>query len=258
VAVSCAAVPAQLLESELFGHEKGAFSGATRARLGRFRAANRGTLFLDEVGEVPLDLQPKLLRVLQEREVDVLGSDQPVRVDVRVVAATHRDLPESVARGELREDLLYRLNVMEIPLPPLRDRPEDVEPLVRHFVARFAGERELVVPDALLAEMRARPWPGNVRQLENACERLALLCPGDTLRVEDLPGRVATDRDLASVDDWPPLPESGLDLVDLEKRVITRVLALKGGNVSQAAQYLGIPRHVLAYRLSKYGIPKSP
>jgi DNA-binding NtrC family response regulator len=261
VAVNCAAVPGELLESELFGHTRGAFTGASRARTGRFRQADGGTLFLDEVAELPAALQSKLLRVLEERMVDVVGSDTPAAVDVRVVAATNQELPARVRDGSFREDLLYRLNAVEIPIPPLRERPEEIEPLVRHFVEQHAAGRELALSPELLAELRARPWPGNVRQLENACERLVLLCSGDTLRIEDLPPREpapATAPQPLAVDQWPPLPEAGLGLFDLEKRVIERVLRLKGGNVSQAAAYLRVPRHVLAYRMVKYGIEREP
>jgi len=260
VAVNCAAVPGELLESELFGHVKGAFTGATSARTGRFRQARGGTLFLDEVAELPLPLQGKLLRVLQEKMVDVLGSDRPVGVDARVISATNQDLTASIREGSFREDLLYRLNVVDVAIPPLRERREEIPHLVAHFVERSARGRELFVPPALLDELRARPWPGNVRQLQNACERLVLLCRGDTLRIEDLPSartpRADTAAPGAGPDEWPPLPEAGLSLVDLEKRVIERVLRLKRGNVTHAASYLGVPRHVLAYRMAKYGIER--
>ncbi len=250
VVVDCAAIPPALLEAELFGHEKGAFTGADRAREGRFRAASGGTLFLDEVGELPLALQPKLLRALQEHTVDPVGADRPVPVDVRVVAATNRDLRAETAAGRFREDLFYRLNVVELRVPPLRERPDDLEALARHFVLRFAPGRELEVSEALLAELRARPWPGNVRELENACERLVILCEGPRLCPEGLPERHPVPR----ADAWPPLPPDGLSLVDLEKRVIEGALALKRWNVSQTAAYLGIPRHVLIYRLEKHGL----
>ncbi|MEZ4226213.1 MAG: sigma-54 dependent transcriptional regulator [Polyangiaceae bacterium] len=253
VAVSCAAMPPELLESELFGHEKGAFTGATRARSGRFRSADGGTLFLDEIGELPLALQGKLLRVLQEKTVDSVGADAPRPVNVRLLAATNRDLNSMQARGEFREDLLYRLNVVELVVPPLSQRGDDIVPLARAFVSRFAAGRDLTIPDELLDELRRRNWPGNVRQLENACERLVILAPGDSLRLEDLPPLAATPAKNEELD-WPTLPEDGLSLVDLEKRVIERVLALKGGNVSQTAQYLRIPRHVLAYRMVKYDL----
>jgi two-component system NtrC family response regulator len=253
VVVNCAAIPAALLEAELFGHEKGAFTGADRARPGRFRQAHGGTLFLDEVGELPPELQPKLLRVLQERVVDVLGGDRPVAVDVRVMAATNRELRAEIAAGRFREDLFYRLNVVELAVPPLRERPDDLEPLARHFALGFSPGRDVVLTDELLAELRTRPWPGNVRELENACERLVILCDGDRLTPDHLPPRTAAPGAPAG-DEWPPLPPDGLSLVDLEKRVIERALALKRWNVSQTAQYLGIPRHVLIYRLEKHGI----
>jgi DNA-binding NtrC family response regulator len=205
-------------------------------------------------------LQGKLLRVLQEKMVDVLGSDRPVGVDARVISATNQDLTASIREGTFREDLLYRLNVVDVAIPPLRERREEIPHLVAHFVERSARGRELFVPPALLDELRARPWPGNVRQLQNACERLVLLCRGDTLRIEDLPSvrtpRADTAAPDAGLDDWPPLPEDGLSLVDLEKRVIERVLRLKRGNVTHAASYLGVPRHVLAYRMAKYGIER--
>jgi two-component system NtrC family response regulator len=270
VVLNCAAIPGELLESELFGHEKGAFTGAHRARPGRFRQADGGTLFLDEVAELPPALQSKLLRVLQERVVDVVGRDTPVPVNVRVVAATNRELPQLVREGRFREDLLYRLNVVELRVPALRERPEDIPPLVRHFVARFAGDRDVSVPEPLLAELLRRPWPGNVRELENACERLVILCAGDTLDVRDLPPRpgapagapaalptaFGAGAEALTLDDWPPLPPGGLSLVDLEKRVIERVLALRDGNVSAAARYLRVPRHILTYRLQKHGIAR--
>jgi DNA-binding NtrC family response regulator len=263
VVVNCAAMPAELLESELFGHERGAYTGAVQARAGRFRRAAGGTIFLDEVSEISLPLQAKLLRVLQEHSVDVVGGDQPVAVDVRVVAATHQELPQRIAAGAFREDLYYRLNVVELKLPPLRERPDEIDLLARHFVARAAADRELRLSDELLAELRRHSWPGNVRELENACERLVVLCEGDTLRLEDLPpallaareraGQISAD-ERSALEEWPPLPADGLSLVDLERRVIERALQLKGGNVSQTAAYLRIPRHVLAYRLEKHGI----
>ena len=255
VAVNCAAIPADLLESELFGHEKGAFTGATRSRRGRFREATGGSLFLDEVAELPLALQAKLLRVLQEQRVDVLGRDTPEEVDVRIIAATNQDLSELTRVGRFRQDLLYRLKVLEIDVPPLRDRPEDIALLARHFAGVFSEGRDLKVPEAVLQALRLRAWPGNVRELQNACERMVLLAPGDTLRVEDLPPADDVASPKTSIN-WPDLPEDGLSLVDLEKRVIERALRLKAGNVSQTAQYLRIPRHVLVYRLSKYGIKR--
>jgi two-component system, NtrC family, response regulator len=255
VAVNCAAIPAELIESELFGHEKGAFTGANRPRRGRFRQAQGGTVFLDEIGEMPLALQGKLLRALQEKRVDVVGADVPVDIDARVITATNQDLPARVADGAFRQDLYYRLNVMEIPIPALRERPDDIDALVDHFVSLHSGDRDIGVSSGLREELRRRPWPGNVRQLENACERMIILCPGDELRVEDLPAPVDSTAGTASQPvEWPDLPPEGVGLVDLEKRVIERVLALKQGNASQAAAYLRVPRHILTYRMAKYGI----
>ncbi|MCP4603670.1 MAG: sigma-54-dependent Fis family transcriptional regulator [Proteobacteria bacterium] len=262
VAVNAAAMPAELLESELFGHEKGAFTGADKPRTGRFRQAGGGTLFLDEVAELPFELQGKLLRVLQERVVDVLGADNPIHVDVRVVAATNRNLTKEIKKGRFREDLYYRINVVEVEVPPLRNRIEDIEPLAKHFITKYADGRELTVSDELLDELQMRPWPGNVRELENACQRAVILATGNQVSAEDLPMRSSdlrgdSDDSLRQIltDEWPSLPKDGLSLIDLERRVIERVLAIKGGNVTQAALYLKIPRHVLAYRMEKYGIP---
>ncbi len=256
VSVSCAALPAELLESELFGHTRGAFTGAVRARQGRFRAADGGTLFLDEIGELPLALQAKLLRVLQERAVDVLGRDTPVPVDIRLVAATHRDLRADAEAGTFREDLFYRLAVVEVPLPPLRDRPEDIPPLARHFVAAHAGSRQLEIDDEVVAALSRRRWPGNVRELENACERMAILATGAQVSAGDLPAERAGDGGTAGDDAWlDQLPE-GLSLVDLEKRAIEHALRREGGNLSAAARRLGVPRHILIYRVEKHGIPR--
>ena len=256
VPVNLAAMPADLLEAELFGHERGAFTGAVSARAGRFRQAHGGTLLLDEVGELPGALQGKLLRVLQERVVDVLGSDVPREVDVRIIAATNRDLETEVREGRFREDLYYRLNVVDVEVPPLSARKEDVEVLARHFIALHSGGRELEVPDDVIEELRGRAWPGNVRQLENACRRMVALAPGGSVRTEDLPGGPAATPEEAHEE--IALPPEGLSLLDLERRIIERVLAMKGGNVSAAAAYLGVPRHVLAYRMEKYGIARKP
>ncbi|NNF84581.1 MAG: sigma-54-dependent Fis family transcriptional regulator [Deltaproteobacteria bacterium] len=259
IAVNCAAIPSELLESELFGHARGAFTGAVRDRPGRFRQAGGGTLFLDEIGEIPLPLQAKLLRALQEKVVDEVGGDSPIPVDVRILVATNRDLLERIREGTFREDLYYRLNVVEIRVPPLRERPKDIPPLVEHFMREISPDREISVPPDVLEELKARPWPGNVRELKNACERMVILCRGEEVSVEDLPPVPAESRadDQAGemfVEEWPPLPPGGLSLVDLEKKVIERALRLKGGNITQAAAYLNVPRHILVYRIEKYGI----
>jgi two-component system NtrC family response regulator len=232
--------------------------------MGRFRQADGGTLFLDEIGELPSPLQKKLLRVLQERSVEVVGRDIPIPVDVRIVAATNKHLDHEVAEGRFREDLLYRLNVVEVSIPPLRRRLEDLAVLVPHFVDKYAEKRELAIPPTLIEILQMHPWPGNVRELENICQRLAVLCTGTQLNVDDLPPAYArtspNDNELSekTLEDWPVLPKDGLPLFDLEQKVIERVLDMKGGNVSQAAVYLNIPRHVLAYRMKKYGIVRKP
>ncbi len=257
VAVNCAAIPAELLESELFGHARGAFTGALRDRAGRFRKASGGTLFLDEVGEIPIALQGKLLRAIEEKAVDSVGGDAPVPVDVRIVAATNRDLRDRIRDGTFREDLYYRLNVVELVVPPLRERPDDVPPLVEHFVSEFAAGREITVPPGVVSNLSMRPWPGNVRELRNACERMVILCRGNEVSLDDLPpaprGAGAGGAEDASAS-FPPLPPEGLSLVDLEKRVIEGALRMKGGNITQAATYLRIPRHILVYRIGKYGL----
>ncbi|MCL5884578.1 MAG: sigma 54-interacting transcriptional regulator, partial [Deltaproteobacteria bacterium] len=201
------------------------------------------------------------LRVLQERAVDVVVGDRPVPVDVRIVAATNRDLPSLLREGTFREDLYYRLNVVEIRVPPLRERPEDIPPLVNYFMKETGADRELTVPPAVIEELKSRPWPGNVRELSNACERIAILCRGSEVSMEDLPPAAPKARGAEAQaptgeagEEWPPLPPGGLSLVDLEKKVIERALRLKGGNITQAAAYLRIPRHILVYRIEKFGI----
>jgi two-component system NtrC family response regulator len=263
VAINCAAIPGELLESELFGHTRGAFTGAVRNRSGRFRQAEGGTLFLDEIGEIPLPLQPKLLRVLQEKVVDSVGSDAPISVDVRILAATNRDLQDRIREGGFREDLYYRLNVVELRVPPLRERREDIPLLVEHFVKELAEGRDIEVPAGVLARLQSQPWPGNVRELRNACERMVILCRGNEVSMGDLPsipGSPSPERHSAGnghgKEDWPPLPPGGLSLVDLEKKVIERALKLNKGNITRTALYLGVPRHVLVYRLEKYEIER--
>ena len=252
VAVNCGAIPAELLEAELFGHAKGAFTGAVQERLGRFRQADGGTVFLDELGELPASLQVKLLRVLQESVVDVLGRDEPVKIDVRVVSASNRKL--LVDRGAFREDLFYRINVVTIDVPPLREHKEDIPILVEHFIQRDAGGRELTVPAELLRVLTAHDWPGNVRELENICKRLIILCQGTELRTADLPPELRNEPESIPLAGALQLPEDGLSLVDLEKDIIVKTLVMKKWNVSAAANYLGVPRHVLSYRMEKYGI----
>lgn len=269
VAVNCAAIPRDLMESELFGHERGAFTGAWRDKPGRFARADRGTLFLDEIADLAPELQSKLLRALETGSIDPVGSRAPVSIDVRIVVATNADLEKRVHAGRFRSDLFYRLNVIPVHLPPLRERPEDVPALWEHFLARFAPGRPIrTAPDLLRALMR-RPWAGNVRELANLCQRMVLLRGSDELSVADLlqaevPGggdtavggsEVGADGSGGDAALYPaPLPEGRLPLPELEKEIIVRALEKHRGNKSRAAAYLGVPRHVLLYRMEKFGL----
>ena len=254
VAVNCAAIPAQLLESELFGAEKGAFTGATARRLGRFEQAEKGTLLLDEIGELPLELQAKLLRVLEQREVERLGGAGPVRVDVRVVAATHRDLRKAVSEGKFREDLYYRLAVFPIKVPPLRERPEDVVPLARAFAAELRGPQfELRLTADGERALRGHAWPGNVRELRNFVERLHLLRD---------PGPLVVDEDAARLlAPAPGAPKGGIGTLsyrelceEAERGILKEALARCGGNVAAAARLLKVDRGNLYRRIKALGI----
>ena len=254
VALNCAAVPADLLESELFGHEKGAFTDAQRARDGLFVQAHGGTIFLDEIGEMPLSLQPKLLRALQERRVRPLGGQKEVSVDVRVIAATNRDLHEEVRLGRFREDLLYRLDVVRIEVAPLRHRREDVPILAEHFLGRVArGKRRVegFTPRALEL-LVAYDWPGNVRELENCIERACALVRGAVVDVEDLPDNVASFKpsDIVITDG---APETFVVWDELERRYILKVIDVCKGNKSEAARILGIDRRTLYRKLERWG-----
>jgi len=273
VAVNCAAIPEQLLESELFGHVKGAFTGAVASRSGRFRAAHGGTIFLDEIGELPLSLQSKLLRVLQDKSVLPVGAQQAEAVDFRLVAATNRNLEEMVAAGSFRGDLFYRLNVVPLLLPPLRDRRGDVPLLLNHFIAR-AGAKLHIGAD-VMAAFTAHSWPGNVRELENLVERLVVLRGEGEVQPSDLPpvirallpGAIAMPAAATPPNGNAPvpfaalaqrptsLPPDGLDLqavlADLEDRLISEALERTGGNRNQAARYLGLNRTTLVEKLRK-------
>jgi transcriptional regulator with PAS, ATPase and Fis domain len=245
VPINCAALPEPLLESELFGIERGVATGV-EARLGKFEVAHGGTLFLDEIGDMPLSLQAKLLRVLQEREIERVGGRRRIPIDVRVLAATHARLPERIARGEFREDLYYRLRVVEIPLPALRERREDIPKLVRHFLERFAARDGREVPhldrDAF-ASLLGHDYPGNIRELENVLEGAAALSQGGVIHREDLQWLPALGPETAA------RTEAGegapANLRDLEERHVQRVLKLAGGNKSRAARLLGISRRTL-------------
>jgi len=250
VTVNCAAIPRDLLESELFGHERGAFTGAVKERQGKFERANGGTLFLDEIGEMPLELQAKLLRALESGEIDVIGRSEPATVDVRILTATNRDLAQQVAEDRFREDLFFRINVIRVDIPPLRKRREDIVALARHFFRTLSGNANIKVEPAVYEELRKRDWPGNVRELRNACERMLLLHSGSAITVADIPSPAMSlgDRQVLQ------LPSEGYALADIEKDAIRQALALSGGNQSRAAELLRVPRHKFLYRLEKYGL----
>jgi formate hydrogenlyase transcriptional activator len=257
VKLNCAAIPTGLLESELFGHERGAFTGAIAQKLGRFELANRGTLFLDEVGDIPLELQPKLLRVLQEQEFERLGNSRTIHVNVRLVAATNRDLAQMVAEGRFRSDLYYRLNVFPLTLPPLRERPDDIPRLVRHFTQRFArrmGRQIETIPSEVMDSLVHYPWPGNVRELQNIIERAVILSRGPVLQVPRT--------DLQSVTPQATTPANegaSATLADAEREHIVRVLRdtswVLGGPKGAAAR-LGMKRSTLQWKMKKLGLSR--
>ncbi|HSJ96592.1 MAG TPA: sigma-54 dependent transcriptional regulator [Myxococcota bacterium] len=259
VVVNCAAIPETLLESELFGHEKGAFTDARERRIGRFEAAHGGTLFLDEIGELPLAVQAKLLRALQDRTIDRVGSTQPIPVDVRVVAATNRDLDREVATGRFRADLYYRIHVVPIALPPLRERREDIRLLAESFLARVRAEADrgpTRIAPAALAALERHAWPGNVRELENAIERAVALADGETLELADLPDEI---QQAARGEELREEVRTGrLDLDSavgrFETELIREALARTGGNQTRAAEQLGVTRRVLKLKMDRYGI----
>jgi two-component system, NtrC family, response regulator AtoC len=256
VAINCSAIPETLLEAELFGHVRGAFTGAVGARQGRFEQAHKGTLFLDEVGTMSTALQMKLLRALQEREFERVGDNQTIKVDVRVIAATNSDLGKMVSEGSFREDLYYRLNVIPIQLPPLRERRDDIPILVKHFLEKFSASTATVSQGAMRLLM-AYPWPGNVRQLENAVERAVALSAGrETLDVADLPSEVQTTTQPAATP-FVDFPDDGLDmpsyLAAIEKDLIQRALDRTRGNRNRAADLLGIKRTTLVEKLRRLG-----
>jgi two-component system response regulator PilR (NtrC family) len=263
VAVNCGAIPETLLESELFGHVRGSFTGANADKQGLFEAAHAGTLLLDEVAELPVPMQVKLLRVLQERKVKPVGGVSEREVDVRIVAATNRDLETEVEKGTFRQDLFYRLNVIQLRLPPLRERREDIPLLVDHFIRKFSAEHGRQVngcdPEAMSALM-AYHFPGNVRELENLIERAVTLAPGDRVSAEALPTLKALSAGDSSLGAPAvgPLPEEGIDLErlveDFERSLIIRALERTGGKRTEAARLLGVTFRSLRYRLSKLGI----
>jgi two-component system NtrC family response regulator len=258
VTINCGAIPSELLESELFGHVKGSFTGALAHKKGKVEMADSGTLFLDEIGEMSLELQVRVLRLLQEREIEKVGATNRIQVDVRIVAATHRDLEALVRDGKFREDLYFRLNVIPISLPPLRARPGDITELVNQFFERCKlkhGRPELTLPSTLMPYFQSYPWPGNVRELENIIERLVLLCRSDEVGLSDLPLSIRHAHGAATPPPPPAEPPSadpGLEAV--EKDTILKALQATNWNVSQAARKLDITRKTLMYRMRKHGI----
>lgn len=257
VAVACAALPKELVESELFGHEHGAFTGATKRRIGRFELAHGGTLFLDDVDDIPLDIQVKLIRVLQERSCERIGGERPIPVNVRLIAATKRPLSAMVATGKFREDLFYRLNVVPLRVPPLRERVEDIPLLVDHFLEKFAiksNREQLTFSPEALAKLQRLPWPGNVRELEHKVEMMVALAKGNRLEAADV-SELATPKESS---DLLTLRMSGVEhvdigsvLEDLEARLIQWALERAEGNLAKAAEILSLPRSTLQYKINK-------
>jgi DNA-binding NtrC family response regulator len=259
IKINCTAIPENLLESELFGYEKGAFTGAVSSKLGKFELADKGTIFLDEIGDVPGTIQVKLLRVLQDRDFEHLGGTKTLKVDVRVVAATNQDLRAALEQGSFREDLYYRLNVVPINIPPLRERKEDIPYLVDHFLERFARESgkpiQGITPAAQKTLMEFH-WPGNVRELENIIERAVALSSGDVIDVADIRLDLSPMKaGAAPAANAAAFPPEGTTLEQFEDEIIKEALHRAGGNKSQAARLLGLSRNALRYRLSKMGVP---
>jgi two-component system NtrC family response regulator len=256
VTINCGAIPRDLLESELFGHVKGSFTGALTHKKGRVEAADGGTVFLDEIGEMPFELQVRILRLIQEHEIDKIGSTRPTKVDVRIIAATHRNLEAMVEDRAFREDLYYRLAVLPIEIPPLRDRPSDILEMVPYFFEKGKQKHSLPnlrLPPELLPAFTAYRWPGNIRQLENLIERLIVLGDGNEIKMNDLPEPMragAVSDELVRIE----LPAQGLDLEAVEKELLTKALHKFDGNQSRAAAYLNISRKTYLHRLAKFGI----
>ena len=253
VAVNCAALPEQLLESELFGHEKGAYTGATSKKKGRFEIADKGTIFLDEIGEMPISMQAKLLRVLQERCFERVGGTETIHVDVRVIATTNVNLALAISNGTFREDLYYRLNVMRIIMPPLRSRKEDIPLLVNHFLEKFDPSHTKKISPAAIKVLTRYSWPGNIRELQNSIERALIVCQGSEIQPVHLPKELLK----SSEETTPPvinLTEGGFSLEEMEKHLIINALEKHNYNQTKVAKYLGISRPTLLYRLKKYGL----
>ena len=260
VVINCGAIPRELLESELFGYVRGAFTGALTHKKGKVEAADRGTVFLDEIGEMPLDLQVRMLRLLQEREIEKVGASGPIRVDVRIIAATHRNLENLVEQGLFRDDLYYRLSVVPVEIPPLRARSDDIPDFVQEFfrVSREKhGRPTLRFPESLTPYFCNYHWPGNIRQLQNAIERMVVLCRGEQITFADLPEFLLPQR-TAEIRQGKVQLVDGMTLDAVEKELIVQALQKFDWNQSQAARYLGITRKTLMCRVAKHGIEREP
>jgi len=256
VAVNCAAIPKDLLESELFGHKKGAFTGAIKDRAGKFEIASGGTLFLDEIGDLPFELQAKILRAVQEMEITPVGSEKEVKVNVRIISATNKNLDKAVNDESFREDLYYRLAVVPVRVPSLRERTEDIPLLVSHFMKSFCPGKDLAVSKDAMQLLLAHPWKGNIRELENVVKRTVVLRESDKIEVADLPDEIRNAASLGAKGFSFTLPSEGIALTDIEREVIIEALKRTGWNQSRAAKLLKIPRHMLMYRLDKLNIPR--
>jgi len=254
IVINCGAIPDALLESELFGYRKGAFTGATINKTGKFEAADGGTVFLDEIGELPAQLQVKVLRVVQENEIDVIGENNPRKVDVRIIAATNRDLRLMAADGQFRQDLFYRLSVAPLHLPPLRERKEDIPLLVRSFAERICrrfDRPQVNIGNPIFRKLQMYSWPGNVRELENAIERLIVFSQDNTANMEDLPDEVLQPQ-LTIGKALLRIPPEGLSMAELEKELVIEALERNQWHQTRAAAFLRISRNVLVYRMQKY------
>lgn len=249
IAVNCAAIPSGLVESELFGHVKGSFTGAVSNRKGHFQTASGGTLFLDEVGELSIDIQVKLLRAIQEKEIQPVGSEKIHKVDIRIIAATNLDLQELIRQGLFREDLYYRLSVIPLSIPPLRERKDDIPALVSHFLKKFRAPEDVVFSQSAIERLKKYSWPGNIREMQNIVERCIILRKDNNISVKDL--HMLAQNSSGSITE-PVIPDNGISLEEVEKQYILKALDKAGQNRSRAARLLKIPRHVLLYRIEKY------
>ena len=262
IAVHCGAIPENLLESELFGYVKGAFNGAVKDKIGKFEAANHGTIFLDEIGTMPMLLQTKLLRVLQEQEVERVGSTHPIKIDVRVISATNQNLADEVKQGTFREDLYYRLNVIPVNLPPLRERTEDILPLARHFLTKYCKEMKrplMTITKEVVEAFEGYEWPGNVRELENVMERTVALTEGTTIGLDDLPSAITRSLGMNEPVFPSQVTAKGLDMAktitDIERKMIEDALSLSKGVKARAAALLKLNRTTLVEKMRRLGMP---